>query len=278
MQSRLGALDGSVSPARVSPASCATPACRRIFPTTAPTGPRRPASNCRGFRFRAGATATPPRMGRTPTGRPPSRRTGSTRSTWSRCCSSTPPPWPNLTILNRTAFEAFEERDDGIVATVRNLDTRCRLTDRGRFPGRLRRRALRWSAAPSVPALQGTPVIQRVQSTYIRAPELLGLMGPPAWMTLALNPRRCGTVVAIDGHETWLIHNHLNKEDETFESVDRDCVDPRHPRRRSRFRLRYPEQGRLGRPAAGRPTASATAAPSSAAMPRICGFPMPATA
>ena len=25
--------------------------------------------------------------------------------------------------------------------------------------------------------LQGTPVIQRVQSTYIRAPELLGMMG-----------------------------------------------------------------------------------------------------
>ena len=42
-------------------------------------------------------------------------------------------------------------------------------------------------------------------------------------MTLSLNPRRCGTVVAIDGREKWLIHNHLNKEDETFESVDRDA-------------------------------------------------------
>ena len=70
--------------------------------------------------------------------------------------------------------------------------------------------------------LQGTPVIQRVQSTYVRAPTLLGLMDEPAWMTLSLNPRRCGTVVAIDGRETWLIHNHLNREDETFESVDRD--------------------------------------------------------
>jgi hypothetical protein len=29
-------------------------------------------------------------------------------------------------------------------------------------------------------------------------------------------------VVAIDGRETWLVHNHLNREDETFESVDRD--------------------------------------------------------
>jgi hypothetical protein len=30
-------------------------------------------------------------------------------------------------------------------------------------------------------------------------------------------------MVAIDGREKWLIHNHLNKEDETFESVDRDA-------------------------------------------------------
>ena len=42
-------------------------------------------------------------------------------------------------------------------------------------------------------------------------------------MTLSLNPRRCGTVVAIDGRENWLIHNHLNREEETFESVDRDA-------------------------------------------------------
>ncbi|MRN64796.1 FAD-dependent monooxygenase, partial [Staphylococcus saprophyticus] len=55
--------------------------------------------------------------------------------------------------------------------------------------------------------LQGTPIIQRVQSTYIRAPALLGMMDHPAWMTLSLNPRRCGTVVAIDGREKWLIHN-----------------------------------------------------------------------
>ncbi len=41
-------------------------------------------------------------------------------------------------------------------------------------------------------------------------------------MTLSLNPRRCGTVVAIDGRETWLIHNHLNRAEETFDSVDRD--------------------------------------------------------
>jgi 2-polyprenyl-6-methoxyphenol hydroxylase-like FAD-dependent oxidoreductase len=127
----------------------------------------------------------------------------------------------NLTILNRTAFEAFDERDDGIIATVRNCDTdaTCEIHCEFLVGCDGARSAVRKAIDAS---LHGTPVIQRVQSSYIRAPQLPGLMGPPAWMTLPLNPRRCGTVVAIDGREHWLIHNHLNREDETFESVDRD--------------------------------------------------------
>jgi 2-polyprenyl-6-methoxyphenol hydroxylase-like FAD-dependent oxidoreductase len=126
-----------------------------------------------------------------------------------------------ITILNRTAFEGFEEIDNGIVATARDLDTDTALTLHADF-------IVGCDGARSVvrkaigATLQGTPIIQRVQSTYIRAPNLLELMGPPAWMTMSLNQRRCGTVVAIDGRETWLVHNHLNREDETFESVDRD--------------------------------------------------------
>jgi 2-polyprenyl-6-methoxyphenol hydroxylase-like FAD-dependent oxidoreductase len=126
-----------------------------------------------------------------------------------------------LKILNRTAFEDFEQDDNGIVATARDLDTDTTFHIHAGFiigcdgARSLVRRAIDAS-------LQGTPIIQRVQSTYIRAPKLLGMMGEPAWMTLSLNPRRCGTVVAIDGRENWLIHNHLNREDETFKSVDRD--------------------------------------------------------
>jgi 2-polyprenyl-6-methoxyphenol hydroxylase-like FAD-dependent oxidoreductase len=127
----------------------------------------------------------------------------------------------NLVLLNRTAFEDFVERDDGIIATVRNLDTDATSEiDADFLVGCDGARSAVRRAIDAT--LQGTPVIQRVQSSYIRAPELLDLMGPPAWMTLSLNPRRCGTVVAIDGRENWLIHNHLNREDETFETVDRD--------------------------------------------------------
>jgi hypothetical protein len=41
-------------------------------------------------------------------------------------------------------------------------------------------------------------------------------------MTMSLNPRRCGTTVAIDGKDNWLIHNHLAPNEIDFESVDRD--------------------------------------------------------
>jgi 2-polyprenyl-6-methoxyphenol hydroxylase-like FAD-dependent oxidoreductase len=71
--------------------------------------------------------------------------------------------------------------------------------------------------------LNGTAVIQRVQSTYIRAPRLAALIpGKRAWSYYAANPRRCGTMFAIDGGETWLIHNHLNPDELEFDAVDRD--------------------------------------------------------
>src|SRR5262249_5428909 len=69
--------------------------------------------------------------------------------------------------------------------------------------------------------LTGTPVLQHVQSTYIRAPELLGrLPGKPAWLYFSLNPRRCGSTIAIDGRETWIVHNFLYGG--ISEMVDRD--------------------------------------------------------
>src|SRR5207248_2152101 len=63
--------------------------------------------------------------------------------------------------------------------------------------------------------LAGTAVVQRVQSTYIRAPALLGLQTtPPAWGNFSLNPRRSGNAYAIDGRETWLVHNYLRPDEE----------------------------------------------------------------
>jgi 2-polyprenyl-6-methoxyphenol hydroxylase-like FAD-dependent oxidoreductase len=71
--------------------------------------------------------------------------------------------------------------------------------------------------------LAGTPIIQQVQSTYIRAPELLSLIpGEPAWLFQIRNPRRCGGVFAIDGREEWIVHNFLHQDEAGYDSVDRD--------------------------------------------------------
>jgi hypothetical protein len=65
--------------------------------------------------------------------------------------------------------------------------------------------------------------VQRVQSSYIRAPSLIKLLsGQPAWSLFSLNPRRSGNIFAIDGKETWLVHNHLRDDEPDFDSVDRD--------------------------------------------------------
>src|SRR3546814_18427402 len=66
-------------------------------------------------------------------------------------------------------------------------------------------------------------VVQRVQSTYIRAPRLIDMLkAPPAWVMFSLNPRRSGNIYAIDGVEKWLVHNYLTDDETDLDSVDRD--------------------------------------------------------
>lgn len=69
----------------------------------------------------------------------------------------------------------------------------------------------------------GDAVIQRVQSTFIRAPGLLEMQSSKsAWGIGVINPRRAGTVYAIDGRDLWLVHNYLRPDEMDFEAVDRD--------------------------------------------------------
>jgi 2-polyprenyl-6-methoxyphenol hydroxylase-like FAD-dependent oxidoreductase len=129
---------------------------------------------------------------------------------------------PRIRMLNRTAFEDFTQDGDVVMAVLRDVDDGKRLSiacrfligcDGGKSTVRKRIGA----------SFLGTPVVQRVQSTYIRAPALVSrLPGKRAWMYFSLNPRRCGTTIAIDGRETWLIHNFLYRDETEFDSVDRD--------------------------------------------------------
>ncbi len=72
----------------------------------------------------------------------------------------------------------------------------------------------------------GDAVIQRVQSTYLRAPGLIAQMQvDPCWCMFSLNPRRSGNIYSIDGKELWLVHNYLRDDEPGFNSVDRDqCI------------------------------------------------------
>ena len=129
---------------------------------------------------------------------------------------------PRIRILNRTEFEEFSQDERGVTGLARDLDSGARISIACRYlvgcDGA--RSAVRHGMGAE---LSGVTVIQRVQSTYFRAPALKSLLpGKPAWMYLAFNPRRCGTMMSIDGEERWLIHNFLYNGEPEFDSIDRD--------------------------------------------------------
>ena len=129
---------------------------------------------------------------------------------------------PNIRLLNRTEFLAFTQDGDGVTATVRDLDGGENISIRSRYLAGCDggRSAVRKAIGAE---LAGIPVYQRVQSTYFRAPKLKSMLrGEPGWMYLAFNPRRCGTMMTIDGRETWLIHNFLYNDEPDYDLVDRD--------------------------------------------------------
>ena len=128
-----------------------------------------------------------------------------------------------LALLNRTQITDLAQDETGVTVTLLDLDTQDSRTLRVRYVAGCDGGSS--SIRKKIGAkLEGTEVIQRVQSTFIRAPELASLLpGKPAWCYYAVNTRRCGTAFAIDGHETWLVHNHLHPDEPEFDSVDRDA-------------------------------------------------------
>lgn len=129
---------------------------------------------------------------------------------------------PCIRILNRTEVESYSQNEHGVTAIARNLDSGEQFSINCAY-------LVGCDGAKSVirktmgANYQGTAAIQYVQSTCIRAPDLIKrLPGKPAWLYFALNSRRCGSMIAIDGRETWIIHNWLYHGESDFDSVDRD--------------------------------------------------------
>src|ERR1700712_3127443 len=132
---------------------------------------------------------------------------------------------PHIRIINRTSVEDVAVGDTSASAMLRNLDSGAVMRMNSRF-------LIGCDGARSIvrkaigAKLSGDDVVQRVQSTYIRAPDLIELQRHErAWGTGSINPRRAGMVYAIDGSERWLVHNYMKPGEGDFDEVDRDaCI------------------------------------------------------
>ena len=132
---------------------------------------------------------------------------------------------PRIDIINRASVDDVVVEDGSASVGLRDLET-----------GAVRRLNCRYlvgcDGARSIvrkaigAELTGDAVVQRVQSTFIRAPGLIDRQRHArAWGTGVINPRRAGMVYAIDGRERWLVHNYLKPGELDFDSVDRDaCI------------------------------------------------------
>src|SRR6201996_3695309 len=131
---------------------------------------------------------------------------------------------PGVRILNRKEVAAFEQDDTGVIATATDLEGGPSLTIAADYMigadgahSMVRRRI--------GATLTGDAMLEQRQSSYIRAPELLKATPTKrAWANTSLNPRRSANMFAIDGRETWLVHNYM-RPGESFDSVDREwCI------------------------------------------------------
>jgi len=132
---------------------------------------------------------------------------------------------PRVTYLNQLRVLGFEQDSDGVRAEAEETRSGERLLIAARYmvgcdgPSSETRRAIG-------ARLTGDAVIGRTQSSYIRAPGLRARMqAVPAWSTQVMNPRRSANMFAVDGRETWLIHNYLRPDETAFDMVDAEgCI------------------------------------------------------
>jgi 2-polyprenyl-6-methoxyphenol hydroxylase-like FAD-dependent oxidoreductase len=130
---------------------------------------------------------------------------------------------PRLRILSRTRVVDFVQSETGVVATAENLNTGSvgeisaayLIGCDGAHSEVRRKMGAKFS---------GDAVVMQTQSTYIRAPQLLGMIARPTWLNVSINPRCSGYLFAIDGRERWLIHN-WRPPSEDLAALDRNrCI------------------------------------------------------
>lgn len=134
------------------------------------------------------------------------------------CASAT----PGVTIRNRTRIEGFVQDQHGVLATARDLDSDATVAIACEY-------LIGCDGARSTvrkligASLAGIPALSRMVSAYVRAPELARLIErEPAWMNHAVNPRRSGNAIAVDGREHWIVRCYLRDDDPDFDRIDLD--------------------------------------------------------
>ena len=131
---------------------------------------------------------------------------------------------PRIRILNRCVLEDIDQTDDAVVARVRNLESDETFVINATYAigcDGARSTVRRTIGAKFV----GEAEIARNLSSFIRAPALLGMIRAerePSWMSQAINPRRAGNAIAIDGNELWLVHCRVKPHETDFATIDRD--------------------------------------------------------
>jgi 2-polyprenyl-6-methoxyphenol hydroxylase-like FAD-dependent oxidoreductase len=130
---------------------------------------------------------------------------------------------PRVSIMNRARVVDLVQSDTGVRATATNLDD-------GGDSEILTNYVVGCDGAHSEvrhlmgAKFSGDAVVMQTQSSYIYAPQLLGMISKPAWLNVSLNRRCCGYLFAIDGRERWLIHN-WRPPGEDLSTLDRDrCI------------------------------------------------------
>ena len=131
---------------------------------------------------------------------------------------------PRIRILHRTEITDLAQGEQGVTASVVDLDGGTRSTIECDY-------LVGCDGASSLvrksigSEFVGIPVLQYAQSFHVRAPQLKSLLpGKPAWLYFSLNSRRCGGTMAVDGRETWNIQNYSYPGETGLDHLDRDWV------------------------------------------------------
>ncbi|MBC9954208.1 FAD-dependent monooxygenase [Leucobacter sp. cx-42] len=126
-----------------------------------------------------------------------------------------------IDLRNGVRVDAVSQDDSGVTAAVTDVVTGAQSTVRAKYLiGADGGRSLVRKAIGA--KFSGDPVLQHVQSTWIRSTALAAAREAiPSWGTYVYNTRRNGHIYAINGVDEFLVHTYLTAEEAELGSVDR---------------------------------------------------------